>query len=123
MSEQMTTYQRIRELLLSGVATIARPYPDLGTQMDADQAARVIADEIDGLIERNAFLLTSAETAQAKLAEARAEVEHLRLPAEAWETLEAAREAGRTGTEEDEDAARSIHKSARDRARAAKVKA
>ena len=34
-----------------------------------------IAAEIDDLQERNAFLLTSAATAQAKLAEARAEVE------------------------------------------------
>jgi hypothetical protein len=34
-----------------------------------------IAAEIDDLTERNAFLLTSAETAQAKLAEARVEVE------------------------------------------------
>ena len=37
--------------------------------------AAEIAAEIDALTERNAFLLTSAETAQAKLAEARAEVE------------------------------------------------
>ena len=37
-----------------------------------------IAAEIDALTERNAFLLTSAETAQAKLAEARAEVARLR---------------------------------------------
>ena len=34
-----------------------------------------IAAEITALQERNAFLLASAETAQAKLAEARAEVE------------------------------------------------
>jgi len=39
--------------------------------------AEKIAAEIDALTERNAFLLTSAETAQAKLAECRAEVERL----------------------------------------------
>lgn len=40
---------------------------------NARPACEKIAAEIDALTERNAFLLTSAETAQAKLAEARAE--------------------------------------------------
>ena len=45
--------------------------------------AAEIAAEIDDLTERNAFLLTSAATAQAKLAEARAEVERMRPVVEA----------------------------------------
>lgn len=76
--------------------TAQRIAEDMGVPLGA---AQNIAAEIDGL---------------------RAEVERLKPAAEAWETLEAFREAGRTGTEEDEDAARSAHKAARDRARAAK---
>lgn len=44
--------------------------------------AAEIAAEIDDLTERNAFLLTSAETAQAKLAEARAAVRDLTVSLE-----------------------------------------
>lgn len=61
-----TTADRIQEIIEAGLLDFnARP------------ACEKIAGEIDDLRERNAFLLTSAETAQAKLAECRAEVERL----------------------------------------------
>ena len=75
-----TTADRIQSIIEAGMLDFnARP------------ACEKIAAEIDDLTERNAFLLTSAETAQAKLAEARVEVERLRPAAEAWEALEAFR--------------------------------
>lgn len=58
----------------------------------------------------------------AQLAEARAEVERLRLPAEAWRTLEAYREAERNGTSEEAEGARRVHIPIRDAARARAAK-
>ena len=131
MTEKQTTAERIFALI----------FENIGYTDGDDRTVAAIAAEIDRLTaERNeareqiaALEASNAEHAQmmadgfadakeqsARLAEARAKIERLRLPAEAWETLEAAREAGRTGTEEDEDAARGIHKAARDAARAAK---
>ena len=71
MTNKQTTKARILDLIVFS-------YEDVGLeteQRDFVSAAESIAAEIDDLTERNAFLLTSAETAQAKLAEARAEVE------------------------------------------------
>lgn len=82
MSETQTTAERIAGLFYVAL--------DLGSAewISTIQTAEVVAAEIDALTERNAFLLTSAETAQAQLAEARAEIERLRLPAEAWEAYD-----------------------------------
>ncbi|MTV59105.1 hypothetical protein GM547_13750, partial [Streptococcus pneumoniae] len=55
-----TTADRIQSIIEAGMF-----------DFNASPACEKIAAEIDALQERNAFLLTSAETAQAKLAEAR----------------------------------------------------
>lgn len=79
-----TTQDRISRLIFEGYeSSLFEGYTVYNTEIPAAK----IAAEIDDLTERNAFLLTSAETAQAKLAEARAEVEKLTILARALELL------------------------------------
>lgn len=76
MSETQTTQQRIRSQIYY---QLHGEFYSLETaNAEVDRVSKAIAAEIDDLRERNAFLLTSAETAQAKLAECRAEVDRLR---------------------------------------------
>lgn len=96
---------------------------------DFREVAPIIAAEIealtaqrDALVDDRAVANRETDALKAQLAEARAEVDRLRLPAEAWRTLEAYREAERNGTSEEAEGARRVHIPIRDAARARAAK-
>lgn len=120
--------------IMRAAQTIAAEIDALTAERDAARAqvieARAMASEredfrlkqiADIRQERDAYR-EGYNRLTAQLAEARAEVERLRLPAEAWRTLEAYREAERNGTSEEAEGARRVHIPIRDAARARAAK-
>ena len=78
-----------------------------------------LAAERDAARESLGYVQAETDAMYRRVVMLEAEVEQLRLAAEAWRTLEAARKEERTGTDENEHAEYWVHILARNAARAA----